>query len=61
MSVKKIKLCSAKAASQWTQLSGVKLIFFISYQRLKTQKHSTSILLWFFMNILVKEVLYNKE
>ena len=44
----KIELCSAKATSQWTQFSGVKLIFFVSYRRLKPQKHSASIALYFF-------------
>ena len=36
----KIELCPTKAASQRTHLSGVKLIFFISYRRFKTYKFS---------------------
>ena len=39
----KIKLCPTKAASQRTQLSGVTELFFVSYRRPKTQKHSVSI------------------
>ena len=40
----KIKLCPTKAASQWAQLSGVKLKKpFICYRRLKTQKYLVSI------------------
>ena len=40
-------LSPTKAASQGTQLSGEKLKkFFISYRRLKTQKHSVSISLF---------------
>ena len=44
MSGRKIRLCPTKATSQPTQLSGVKLKkSFISYRRLKTQRHSVNI------------------
>ena len=40
----KIELCPTKAASERTQLLGLKLKkSFASYQRLKTDKHSVSI------------------
>ena len=56
----KIELCPKEAASQWTKLSGVKLNKIISYQRLKTQKHSVSIGLYcfgVFMKILIDNLL----
>lgn len=46
----KVELYLTKAASQLSQLYDMKLIFCISYQRFKTQKHLVSIglLLHFF-------------
>ena len=38
----KSKLCTKKIALQRTQLSGMKLLFFINYRHLKIQKHSVS-------------------
>ena len=57
----KIELCPKKAASQRTQLFGVKLRKIISYRCLKTQKHLVSIGLSCsgssFMNILIDNLL----
>ena len=59
----KIESCLAKAASQQTQLSGMKLKKkFISYRRLKTLKHLVGIgafpaLIFLFMNILIENLL----
>ena len=60
--LQKLELCPTKAASQRTQLSGVKLkIFFLSYRPLKTNKHLVSIGLsrglFFLMNILIDNLL----
>ena len=55
-----IRQCTTKAASQRTQLSGVKFFFFISHRRHKTQKYSVSIVSMFYFYACIKQVTHEK-